>query len=762
MGDQIVHRVFFVVLCLLMLGFRTQAQDNDEAQCKLDPTEYQQKHYVVRSVRIDTPLSWLFGSVKNTVDDIVLDPEMPIKKGTPFLKVQYDAGHNFVARKLQELSAPVNARFSGRVVWLSLANCDTTSHELDVVYRAYSVSFSSTFIRTFEIGGKDEVSRGVVKTGATQRLRHAFIQPYGSYNRSRAIVGGAKFSATTPVGFIETLALDASGSSSSSEVNFEAGGTSEREKGILRFKEWMFGYTHYSVPGHGLEIKRGSVNAQLLMATRPFGNHELVVRFGGALEGGNGQTNLEATKLLATEVASSGLKSFKAFVGGDMRLNRHVLKASYGIQLANASNGTSIDYIKQIFDSGAALRFLPWGDHNPVTVEAQFNAGWIHTRGLLPASEKFFGGNAQENFINGSSWIIQNGPFIRSFPENQFATTSTNSLVGGNKFFSANLTIAPTIWRVPLVPEEILNDCADQDEDDDSSDSDDENPCITIDDAMGLQLDIAEKALRTAHLSETKEFQNIASEIRNLSAPLVQLRDELCPYVDDQDFRDKFCPGSPPITDPQLRDLGLKLFKAAPKGSELEPEGSYARVVRKVNKLLIDIQEDRGGLDDVRVLAVGQTGKPNTSYIEKMAVDVQNLSARLPASEAQRMDATRTTITGIGTRIHGLFDTLQRSSAGDKATQKAERDMIYPRRVVREMVHEANLISFSPAVFLDAARLWQNREPVSNVRFGTGAGLRFSLVSLDVTTGYSWNMNRRPWEPRGAFIFSMELSNLFK
>ena len=33
---------------------------------------------------------------------------------------------------------------------------------------------------------------------------------------------------------------------------------------------------------------------------------------------------------------------------------------------------------------------------------------------------------------------------------------------------------------------------------------------------------------------------------------------------------------------------------------------------------------------------------------------------------------------------------------------------------------------------------------------------------VDLTAGYAWNPNRKPWEPRGAMLFTMEVSNLFR
>jgi hypothetical protein len=39
----------------------------------------------------------------------------------------------------------------------------------------------------------------------------------------------------------------------------------------------------------------------------------------------------------------------------------------------------------------------------------------------------------------------------------------------------------------------------------------------------------------------------------------------------------------------------------------------------------------------------------------------------------------------------------------------------------------------------------QSAPGYGGVRYGLGAGIRLSIVTFDVTLGYSWNPNPRPW-----------------
>jgi len=88
--------------------------------------------------------------------------------------------------------------------------------------------------------------------------------------------------------------------------------------------------------------------------------------------------------------------------------------------------------------------------------------------------------------------------------------------------------------------------------------------------------------------------------------------------------------------------------------------------------------------------------------------------------------------------------------------------MLYPRRVIRELLHEANLISLSPVAVVDAARSWQSGLPAGDVRYACGGGLRLTVVNLDLTATCAWTIGRKPGEGAGAFLFTFGVSNLFR
>jgi hypothetical protein len=93
----------------------------------------------------------------------------------------------------------------------------------------------------------------------------------------------------------------------------------------------------------------------------------------------------------------------------------------------------------------------------------------------------------------------------------------------------------------------------------------------------------------------------------------------------------------------------------------------------------------------------------------------------------------------------------------------ANQTVNYVSRVLGVFFRETNIIAVSPVLMFDAARLRVNDIPSTNrFRYGIGSGMRFSLINVDFTAGYSFNPNRQLNEPRGAFVFRMEINDLFK
>ena len=98
----------------------------------------------------------------------------------------------------------------------------------------------------------------------------------------------------------------------------------------------------------------------------------------------------------------------------------------------------------------------------------------------------------------------------------------------------------------------------------------------------------------------------------------------------------------------------------------------------------------------------------------------------------------------------------------EKAAESAKNDMTFTRRVLNRFFDEINLASISPVVLFDAARIGPAPPNESPLRYGIGAGIRFSLASAArFTVAYAVNPNPRPSERRGALVISLDVVDLF-
>jgi hypothetical protein len=694
-------------LFLLTIAFPVRAQSAAEGVCNRGTAFYENENYLVREVRIETPLKWL-----PSVDDKVaqLTKSLPIKAGSVFHRMDADAGFAQLASEFPELKLSPDQRFSLRLAWPTFQNCDDETKRLDVVYKVYTLGGASVYLsRAFE-SSKPNARRSVVSTRATERLAQYFAQPFIGYNRSRGLYGGSKLTIRPALRFLDKISFEGSGSHSSSVARAEAAGSWDSDTGNLSHMEWSIDYLHTNVPGDSIALKREKFSAQFLAATQELSSKELILRFGGAVEGGNRRTDLAPSALGPEDLASSSYSSAKVFVGTTMRAGRHSFKGSYGLQLGAARGGQSLDYVKQLFDAAASFRFLV-RNHRVITLDAQFTAGALDAKGLVPVAERFFGGNTDESFINGDNWTIRSGPFIRSFPQNRFSQTGSGQALGGDRFISSNLTLAATVWGRPLVPATLLQDP--------------DFPGV-----LETGLSGAESMLANQLVTEADEFRQITAEINPFQGMLQGIEQELNSI------------------ESRSSDRGVK-DQVGESRIELETTKEL------VEEILKEVAEENAQTASIRELTVGFPSALLPSQIGSLNDELTTLRD-MPAVPSNTLSEKIASLEGRRKLIADSFLALVSIKSAE-----AKQEMIFARRVVDQMLHEVNLIAVSPLVLFDAARLWR-RGTAGEMRYAVGGGLRFGIVSLDVTAGYAWNPNPRPGEGRGAFLFTMELSNLFR
>jgi hypothetical protein len=738
---------FLCFLALLNLDQIAYAQNNQPpgnppGKCLRPAKEYD--GYKVADVRIDSPLGWLFPSVTQRLNELLADPQMPLKKGERFSRDDFYAGFIFLNTNFPALQVNPFNRVAVRLAGPSLADCDEGKRTLIAVYRVYHLGVPDLLTSSFERRDEELATRSVVETPATERLANFFPQPFTGYNRSRDLFGGARLTINQPGDIFDKITLNASGSASSLFARAEMHGSRNFMKGALRHAEWRVGHRYSDTPSDAMRLKESATVGQIAVATRPIGAAGLIVRFGGAVEGGHQQTDADQPRLPPTDLARTGYASGKTFVGATLRAGRLLferplelrLKGSYGLQVGNAGEGRRVDYVKQLFDTAAQLRYR-LRDHRPLSLETQFTFGSINTPGRLPTPERFFGGNVEQNFIAGESWTIRSQPFIRSIPQSMFARVDQNGPAGGDRFFAVNLTLAATVWGRPLTPSEILND--------------DEFTGV-----VELALSASQSEIESSYVSKSPELREIARQVVPMEG---QLKDA------QQDLDD-------------LQEAARQLGDQEPGPAILRQIALCRADLRSVTTSVTAVAQklEKNSLDraDVRILLVGipDLAPPRPSRIEKLNKSLGALAglADLPVSGviADKIKSLQT----LGARLEAAREILARdftnklekpgSTVVAAAKQQAEKDMRYPRRVLNELLYEANLIGVSPVLVFDAARLQQRGSTAGDVRYALGGGLRLSIVSVDLTVGYAWNLRPKPWEGRGALIFTMAVSNLFR
>lgn len=431
------------------------------------------------------------------------DPGLTI--GGPFTStgvtfLESALGQELLARELSAQSGLIYPRHR-------LYNCDPGSHTLVVEYQVFVVARPSYENTNFELGeNPDKEKKEAGNTKADENKLSP--KPYIGYNRSRGVYAGGALSYQSGNGLINKLDLDASGSGSSATINVSLSGSHQFTSGLLSFAEWRLGYQYSNIPSQLLSLKDATILGQLFGATRALGSHNLFVRFGASVEGGHLQTNLAQANVPPSNLAQSRYRAVKMYVGGTLSGSRQESKVSYAFQLANSGEGMHVDYSKQLFDVAYRARFLPQ-DHRPLQIEAQFTAGILRSAsGRIPVGERFFGGNVEDDFIQGDTWRIRSNPFIRSFPQKRLDRPGSGLPVGGESFVSFNLTVAPTVWNRQLMPQEIARD-----------------PDVTS--GLGGQLLSTRLFLREETIQSSKQIQDLQQRIKVLTPTINALTGKL-------------------------------------------------------------------------------------------------------------------------------------------------------------------------------------------------------------------------------------------
>lgn len=433
-------------------GVVAQTATDTKGECTQIPLLYQLANYKVKNITIKPLFKFLPGGgqlQRALAAAIAKQPGNPT--GEPRFdtvevsRLEADLNHELFLLTLTGQTGLIYGRHR-------LINCDEQARTLEIQYQILIVARPSYLTTSFEANDRREKN----KEEDEDRTNLSAV-PFAGYNRSRSIYGGAEVSYDSNTMMVRKLELNASGSGSSAVVEADATGSKAFSSGPFSYAEWKAAYRFSNIPTDGFELKDGTVAARVFAATRPIGPRKLFFRLGASIEGGNRQSDLPQTVVVPATVVSSGYGALKLYAGASLTSRRQDWKASYGLQLGNDGDDFGVDYRKHIFDAAYRLRFLP-APYKPFQLDAQFTAGSLSSVSAIPLGERFFGGNAEQEFIQGDSWRIRSNPFIRSFPQNRLNGSDGGIAVGGDRFVSINLTVAQTIWQKRLIPAEIAQD----------------------------------------------------------------------------------------------------------------------------------------------------------------------------------------------------------------------------------------------------------------------------------------------------------------
>jgi hypothetical protein len=748
---------------LLLLGLLPSAVLAQECQDASGQWVFAQKTYKVREVRVESVLDFLH-AVSSQLNAI--KPELELKAGDNYDADKSARGRELIENRLRE--AEKNAEPMMRVLYVRarVENCDAVSApepQLDVVYRVLTTNYNAYLSHTWELK-QEEVERPATAAAKGQVKGFLTIRPFVNYNRTRRLLGGGQLILKTPGGIFDNVRVNVSGSKTGNVEDFELNGSRTPRLAALESLEYRVGYKHSDLPAAGNRLRTGTFFAQVFGASPPLGSKGVILRYGGTLEGGNQQTDLVAAANAARSEARSGYGGLKTYFGATLRRKDYSLAASYGLQVGARGATTDIDFVKHIANATLTGEWA-LGEkkracgqpHKPLTLEAMFAGGRIQSKGRVPVAQRFFGGNVEREFIEGDSWRILGGPYIRSIPENRLNADSAPGAVGGTSFYSVNLTVSRPVWGKPIIPKEM--ECDENFIPNLTAAKESTRQLLTIN-FINSEVPSARFTEIIAALTDPAEkdppTENSVQVLMNQVGELIEgLPEEV---TDDP-------PREPPCTEEEA---------AAAEEEGGEPCTLYKSALTNVitgyetiNVTLDDDEELRQNLPGKLFSLLKDsdpdgcaTDRDKCSLVSKLRRDLDKLAELLLRFGLSAEAAQRARDLGVALAAQQAkqLPVLMQIDIHE-AREEADTVIAQLEPVLDAFLYKLNAVTVSPLGMFDAARLWPDR---NGTRYGIGGGVRVTVVNFNMTFGYAVNPDPKPREGRGAFFFKMDVTDIFR
>jgi hypothetical protein len=475
---------------------------------------------------------------------------------------------------------------------------------------------------------------------------------------------------------------------------------SEVETGsFLAHANWLIDFAHYSLPTGAGDIRGGHLTANFAGVTKPLFNGNVSLRFGGAIEGGNRQTEPGSLIIAPNTVPSAAFGMVKLYGAMDTRFRNHIFSASYGLELGSVGPAARVDWHKHILDARHQF-WYSLGNHHLLDVESRFTLGRLRVPGRVRRPERFLGGKNEEFLIANDDWQIRANPVIRAIPGNRFFRTVEGA--GGREFFSYNLTAAYGIWRATLVPEELTTD--------DDFKSELEGAITTV-----------TNTLQNYYSSKDAHYNNVVSQLPGMQTALNDLKNAVA--AAETSHADQFGDQLKACT--RAVNGALRRINSAITPQGADPFGLISSV----------LSDDP---DEIQLLKVNQACEVDLNG----ALHNANITAA-----TSRVETLRKAMTAEFSQIDE-----------QRAQKRATADLAFTRRTLNTLFNDVNIYSISPVVVFDVGKIG----PSGGTRYGPGAGIRFELATTaHFTLGYAWNVKHGPGEGRGNIFFAIGVRDLF-
>ncbi len=664
----------------------------DGGGCELLPGAYESQGYIVRHTEIRDAFD-LFQLVPSTAAR-AMGIDLPVE-GQPFHVDRAITAAKALEFSLHTTSARIESPFDVTVVVSYITNCSDQDGRklLDVRYQAFTSHLPEGKGRTIESRDAQRTDPAAA-AGTLTPTRRLKLAPTAAYNASDGFQAGGTVSVRNVADRIDTVDAQALASNRSHLFRLAMAGSAAPHLKWLNTGDWRISVADQKEAGSpGDEFSTTAFKGQFAAQTRPFGGASALFRFGGSVEGGNQEADVTANGTPITD--RTGYGALRAAAGLAAGGNRYSASASYGVLLGHVPGNSFVSYTKQIADLAWESQY-PVANHVALQLEARLNAGWLLGANAAPVAEFFRGGNREESFLDGESWIIRSNPFLRSVPSNQLDRTSPETALGGDQFVAANVTLSAPVWRYPLIP---------------------------------------------LWLSQSTDFKS------GLAAARATARSQAAVYY-------------------QSKDPAQQLMAADAAKVTAALDGLFDILTAAQTSVDAD-QKD--ALDDC--LDAADTARDKMTHLNDtgfgpIATNVvpgvasgctADLAAAIPAAAlTARLDELK--------RIAASIAEKQKLVRTDLAQAKADDDLKFAFTAIDTFINDINAVSIGPVVSFDAARIGpQTTDEAGGTRYGIGLGVRLSIVNvLHLTALYAWNPSPLPWESRGAWMMTLNVSDLLR